>query len=84
MNALFDKLFGKLVNRWERYDDAPRTPDRVTELAAARADLDDARAETADARERLYRGEIADQHNQQQFKKYDSDYIYIPNPSSGG
>jgi len=84
MNALFDKLFGNLVSRWKRYDDAPRTPDRVIELASARADLDDARAQTADARERLFPSKIGDQHNQRQFKKYDSDYIYIPNPQSGG
>ena len=50
LHPVFDRLFGKLLGRWHRYQDAPRDPGRVTELAAARADLEDARSEVAEAR----------------------------------
>ena len=46
----FSRLFGRLVTRWIRYQDAPRDPNRVTELAAARMALDDARKDIADER----------------------------------
>ena len=57
MNALFEHLFRRLVGRWKKYQDAPRDPHLVTELAAARADLDDTRLEIAKVRKRLYSGE---------------------------
>jgi len=53
MHQVFERLFTKLVGRWEVYQDAPRHPERVPELASARADLDDARNEIAEVRERL-------------------------------
>lgn len=54
MNTLFESLFRKLLGRWEKYQDAPRDPHLVTELAAARADLDDTRIEIAKVRARFY------------------------------
>ncbi len=53
MHEMFEGLFAKLVGRWKVYQDAPRHPERVPELAAARADLDDARNEIAEVRKRL-------------------------------
>lgn len=41
----FSRLFGRLLNRWVEYQEAPREPARVTELAAARIALDDVRSE---------------------------------------
>ncbi len=52
VHSVFDKVFANLLARWHRYQDAPRDPARVIELAAARADLDDSRRETAAARTR--------------------------------
>lgn len=46
----FAKAFDNLVCRWFEYQDAPRQPERVVELATARMQLDDARAETARVR----------------------------------
>jgi len=54
MHPLFERLFKKLIRRWETYQDAPRDPDLVTSLATARADLDDTRREITDVRRRLY------------------------------
>ena len=41
----FTRLFGRLLDRWVDYQEAPRDPARVTELAAARAALDEVRSE---------------------------------------
>ncbi len=41
----FSRLFGRLLDRWLEYQDAPRDPARVTELAAARVALDEVRSE---------------------------------------
>ena len=49
----FSRLFGRLLSRWVAYQDAPRDPSRVTELAAARLALDDARSEIARERGHL-------------------------------
>ena len=46
----FSKLFGRLLSRWAQYQDAPRDPQRVTDLAAARVALDEVRNEIADER----------------------------------
>ena len=54
MHPIFEGLFKRLVQRWEIYQDAPRDPELVTTLAAARADLDDARGEIAKVRETYY------------------------------
>ncbi len=43
----FNRLFHSLVSRWNAYQEAPRDPARVVELAAARAALDDARSAIA-------------------------------------
>ena len=43
----FVRLFDRLVARWHRYQDAPRDPERVVELATARAQLDDVRNKIA-------------------------------------
>ncbi|MFW2340393.1 MAG: hypothetical protein ACN4GK_10115 [Acidimicrobiia bacterium] len=43
--------FARLLERWLVYQDAPREPDRVVELASARCALDDARRTVAEARE---------------------------------
>ncbi|MDJ0924024.1 MAG: hypothetical protein QNJ77_05635 [Acidimicrobiia bacterium] len=49
----FSRLFGRLLSRWVKYQDAPRDPARVTELAAARIELDEVRSEIAGERELL-------------------------------
>ncbi len=49
----FTRLFARLLERWTDYQDAPRDPVRVTELAAARIALDDVRAEIAVERREL-------------------------------
>ena len=41
----FSRLFSRLLDRWLVYQEAPRDPARVTELAAARSALDDVRSE---------------------------------------
>jgi hypothetical protein len=46
----FTRLFDRLLARWTVYQDAPRDPARVTELAAARARLDDVRRDIATER----------------------------------
>lgn len=51
----FEDLFRSLVRAFTRYHDAPRTPDQVTELAAARAHLDDVRNEVAAERDLMLR-----------------------------
>jgi hypothetical protein len=47
----FSRLFDRLLTRWAVYQDAPRDPARVVELAAARIDLDDARNDIATERD---------------------------------
>lgn len=46
----FSWLFGRLLARWAKYQDAPRDPARVTELAAARMELDEVRSDIATER----------------------------------
>ena len=46
----FSRLFGRLLTRWAKYQDAPRDPARVTELAAARVALDEVRSDIATER----------------------------------
>ncbi len=53
LTQTFNRLFHTLVARWKTYQEAPRDPERVAELAAARADLDDARSAIAAARGRF-------------------------------
>lgn len=53
LTQTFNRLFHVLVSRWKAYQQAPRDPARVVELAAARAALDDARAAISTARGRL-------------------------------
>ena len=49
----FSRLFGLLLKRWVDYQDAPRDPARVTELAAARVAPDQVRADITDERREL-------------------------------
>jgi len=51
----FEQLFERLLSRFLAYDDAPRTADRVTELAAARTELDEIRGEIAAERVVVHR-----------------------------
>ncbi len=53
LTETFNRLFHVLVSRWMAYQDAPREPARVVELATARAALDDARSEIAAERGRF-------------------------------
>ena len=46
----FSQLFSRLLSRWAQYQDAPRDPQRATELAAVRIDLDEVRQEIAHER----------------------------------
>lgn len=43
----FSQLFNLLLARWTRYQDAPRNPALVTDLAAARVALDEVRSDIA-------------------------------------
>ncbi len=43
----FSRLFGRLLTRWASYQDAPRDPELVTDLAAARIALDEVRSDIA-------------------------------------
>jgi hypothetical protein len=43
----FSRLFDRLVARWTRYQDVPRDPATVADLAVARMSLDDVRNEIA-------------------------------------
>ena len=49
----FSQLFGRLLSRWAKHQQAPRDPASVTELAAARIELDDARSDLAAERSLL-------------------------------
>ncbi len=49
----FSRLLGRLLTRWVEYQDAPRDPGHVTELAAVRVALDDVRSEIAVERREL-------------------------------
>ena len=49
----FSRLFGRLLTRWVHYQDAPRDPARVTELAAARIALDEVRSDIAGERDNI-------------------------------
>lgn len=51
LHERFTAAFRKLIGRWTNYQNAPRDPERVTELAEARTNLDYARSEIAAARE---------------------------------
>lgn len=61
---IFFQAFDNLVRRWFVYQDAPREPSRVVELAAARVRLDQARSEAAAAR-----GAWAATHSEQRIPK---------------
>ncbi|MCP3976777.1 MAG: hypothetical protein GY720_20015 [bacterium] len=47
LTTRFEDLWNGLVGAWYRYQDAPRTPDKVTQLAATRIALDEVRSEIA-------------------------------------
>jgi hypothetical protein len=49
----FNRLWTRLVTLWFAYEDVPRTPDDVVDLAAARVALDGIRSEIAVERSRL-------------------------------
>lgn len=53
LNQRFNRLWKLLLERWFVYQDTPRTPDRVTELAAARIELDEVRSAIASERGRI-------------------------------
>ena len=50
ITSRFSESFARLLQRRRTYDDAPRVPERVVDLATARADLDDARSDVSEAR----------------------------------
>lgn len=50
LSPRFKRLFQRLLVTFIAYDEAPRTVDRLPELAAARTELDQARSEIADER----------------------------------
>ncbi len=50
LTARFEDLWSRLVGAWYRYQDAPRNPAQVPELAATRNALDKVRSEIADER----------------------------------
>lgn len=54
LHERFSAVFRKLIGRWTHYQDAPRDPERVTELAQARADLDETRSEIAEVRDEYH------------------------------
>ena len=54
LHPRFRNVFSRLLRVWHRYQDAPREPERVTELAEARANLDDVRDEARQAREQFH------------------------------
>ncbi len=47
LTARFEDLWSRLVGAWYRYQDAPRNPAQVPELAATRIALDEVRSEIA-------------------------------------
>lgn len=53
MRASFDRAFRRLTGAFGRYHAIPRDPDSFTEITAARADLDDARADVRAEGERF-------------------------------
>lgn len=50
----FSRLFSGLLIRWGQYEDIPRDPARVTDLAAARSALDEVRSEIAGERAKIW------------------------------
>lgn len=50
LHVRFTAALGRLLKSWGRYQEAPRHPERIPELGAARADLEDARTDAAEAR----------------------------------
>ena len=50
LHTRFIDAFRRLMGSWSRYQDTPRDPEKVRELGAARADLEDARSEADEAR----------------------------------
>ena len=55
----FERLFRRLVSTFIAYDNAPRTPYRVAELAAARTQLDQIRSDIAAERSVMERRQQA-------------------------
>ena len=53
LSERFEQLLRGLIGAFIRYDDTPRTADRVVELAAARADLEDRRRDIARERDEV-------------------------------
>lgn len=49
----FNTLWRRLIERWLTYQQTPRSPELVTELAAARIALDEARTDIAGERGRI-------------------------------
>ncbi|VAW04441.1 hypothetical protein MNBD_ACTINO01-1331 [hydrothermal vent metagenome] len=47
LTRTFNRLFSRLVTSFERYQDVPRSPQNVIELASARHELDLARSAIA-------------------------------------
>ena len=50
----FERLFGRLVEVFKRYQDVPRTPKDIAELGAARWDLELVRKAIARERARIF------------------------------
>lgn len=51
LHSRFVAAFRRLIGSWERYQDTPRHPEQVAALGTARAELEDARSEAAEARD---------------------------------
>ena len=49
----FNRLWDRLVTRWFAYQETPRTPDRIVDLADARVALDEARTEIGSERYKI-------------------------------
>lgn len=60
LSERFSRLFARLIDRWIEYQDAPRDPARVTELAAARIALDEVRSEIRTERLEPYHTPVLD------------------------
>ncbi len=58
LTARFEALWSRLIGVWFSYQDAPRDPAEVTQLAAARIALDEARSEIAGERRAMGVGSI--------------------------
>ena len=50
LSSRFEDLWSRLIGAWYRYQDAPRDPAQVPQLAATRIALDEVRSEIASER----------------------------------